>query len=449
MAFAEKNPFDLLDSKQMIDRMSDSHPSTRRLSRGVRRNLICHSFEGGLYMGGTAFLAPDSVMPKMVDTLGGRIWIVALMPALLPAAFAFAGLFVSPFVERLHSFKPWVLFFGVLQRLPYLMTGLILLFAENLDDQLLTIVVLTPIVSGLIGGVTMVAWMEMVTRMIPERVRATGWAARYIMQACIGMGAGAVIHEVLTHIPGREGYAWLHLSTFALLSLSWAAQLPMREVVGHLPSHEQGPMTPYWKYLRTLPKLLKAQPVLLRLIAARFTGMGYLMVFSFLTIHALHMTQRPEADEGHFVTAQSTGTILGSLLAGLLGYVSGGKVLLVLSRLIFIVVCSWLAFTESFAGFLVTYFVLGFGLFLDRVGDLTLAAELCPLERRSTYQALLNFCNLWSFLTTTTLGGLLYAWSASFFSVLATAAGMAILSVLILRTIPEPRTHKRPALTQD
>lgn len=431
-----------------MEAMSDSHPSKRRLSRGVRRNLICHSFEGGLYMGGTAFLAPDSVMPKMVDTLGGRIWIIALMPAILPAAFAFAGLFVSPFVERLHSFKRWVLFFGVLQRLPYLITGLILLFADGLDDHLLTIVVLTPIISGLIGGITMVAWMEMVTRMIPERVRATGWAARYIFQACIGMGAGAVIHAVLTHVPGREGYAWLHLCTFTLLSLSWAAQIPMHEVLGHAPPIPETPLR-YWKYLRTLPRLLGQQPMLLRLIAARFTGMGYLMLFSFLTIHALHLTQRPEADEGHFVTAQSTGTILGSLLAGLLGYVSGGKILLMLSRLILLAVCSWLVFTESFVGFMVTYFVLGFGLFLDRVGDLTLAAELCPQERRSTYQALLNFCNLWAFLIATSLGGLLYAWSASFFSVVITAAVMAVTSILILRVIPEPRIHTRPLLTQD
>lgn len=432
----------------MIPAMSAPLPAPRELNRVVRRNLICHTFEGGLYMGGTAFLAPDSVMPKMAETLGGATWIIALMPALLPAAFAFAGLFVSPFVERLHAFKRWVLLFGVFQRVPYLITGLILMFGKDLDGWLLTLVALTPVVSGLIGGVTMVAWMEMVTRMIPERVRAAGWAARYIFQACIGMVAGAIIHEVLTRIPGREGYAWLHLCTFALLSLSWAAQLPMQEVpLHHLP--HSPPRQPYLSYLRSLPGLLRAQPVLLRLIAARLTGMGYLMVFAFLTIHALRTTGRPEADEGHFVTAQSTGTILGSLLAALLGYVSGGRVLLVLSRIILIVMCGWMAFTESFEGFIITYFVLGFGLFLDRVGDLTLAAELCPIGRRSTYQALLNFCNLWSFLLATSFAGLIYAQTGSFVTVLTAAAFMALGSILILRWIPEPRAKAPPVLPQD
>jgi MFS family permease len=427
--------------------MSDPLPSPRELNRVVRRNLICHTFEGGLYMGGTAFLAPESVLPKMIEALGGPIWVIALMPALLPAAFAFAGLFVSPFVERLHSFKRWVLVFGIFQRLPYLITGLILLLGTNLDGNLMIVVALTPVVSGLLGGVTMIAWMEMVTRMIAERVRATGWAARYILQAIIGMGAGTVIHAVLTQVPGREGYAWLHLATFALLSLSWMAQLPMHEVPLH-PRPQPPSRVDYLSYLRALPGLLGSQPLLVRLIAARFTGMGYLMVFAFLTIHALSTTGRPEADEGFFVTAQSTGTILGSLLAALLGYMSGGRVLLILSRVLLIAMCGWMAINESFEGFLVAYFVLGFGLFLDRVGDLTLAAELCPLERRSTFQALLNFCNLWAFLGATSLGGLVYASTRSFAAVLGLATLFSMASILILRWIPEPRHGSPPVPTQ-
>lgn len=139
------------------------HPHYHKDAHHVRRNFVCHVLEGGLYMGGTAFLAPESVLPKMVQSLGGLPWVIAVMPVLLPAAFAVMGLFIAPVVERLTRFKPWVLGFGLLQRLPYLITGLILLRVEDLDGWLLPLVVLTPLVSGLIGGVTVVAWMEMVT----------------------------------------------------------------------------------------------------------------------------------------------------------------------------------------------------------------------------------------------------------------------------------------------
>jgi MFS family permease len=414
-------------------------PSHQHHPQVVRRNFLCHCLEGGLYMGGLAFLQPETVMPKMVEQLGGRSAIIAIMPALLPAAFAAAGLFVSPVVERLTRFKPWVMFFGLLQRLPYLITGLLLWHAQDARSWLLALVVLTPLASGLVGGVGVVAWMEMVTRMVPERVRAAGWAARYIMQACIGMGAGAVIHQVLTHMPGQRGYAVLHLIAFGFLLLSWLSQAFMRELpAAH---HYHPPVGSYAGYLRGLPALLRAQPLLLRMVAVRFTGMGYLMVVSFLTLHALHTTGRPEADEGHFVSFQNIGTILGSMLAAWLGYHSGGKVLLILSRVVCAVLCVWACLTSSFSGFTAAYFVLGFGLFLDRVGDLTLTAELCPTERRSTLQAVLGFCNVWSLMLATSLGGLIYTFSGSFYLVASAAALLSLVSILILKGVPEPRTR--------
>lgn len=409
-------------------------------SHAVRRNFICHCLEGGLYMGGTAFLAPESVLPKMVETLGGQTWIIAMMPVLLPAASASLGMFVAPIVERLPRYKNWVLFFGMLQRLPYLITGLILLLAKNIEDSwLLPLVVLTPVISGLLGGVTVVAWMEMVTRMVPERVRAAGWAVRYIIQAIIGMVAGAVIHQVLTHFENRVAYAWLHLAVFSLLFVSWLSQIFMQEDVHLRPQPRERTHSSYLDYLRELPGLLRQHPRLIRLIIARFTGMGYLMVVSFLTIHALDVTGHPKEDMGRFVTCQAVGVVLGSLLASWVGYKSGGKILLQASRIICLALCLWVSVTESFIGFMLAYFVLGFGLFLDRVGDLTLAAELCPQERRSTIQSILGFCNVFALLLATTLGGQIYFWTQSFHAVTAAAALMAILSILILYRIPEPR----------
>ena len=406
----------------------------------VRRNFLCHLLEGGFYMGGLAFLSPESVMPKMAETLGARPSLIALMPALLPAAFALLGVFVAPLVERLDRHKPWVLTFGLLQRLPYLITGLILLLAPEIDDRILPIVVLTPVISGVIGGVGVVAWMEMVTRMVPERLRAAGWAARYIMQAGIGMGAGGVIHGILTHHPGREGYGWLHLVTFGFLALSWLSQLPMREPEAAPGGASATPHPSYTAYLFSLPRLVLRQPHLVKFILVRFTGMGYLMLFGFLTVHALSVTGRAEADEGIFVSFQNVGTILGCTLAGWLGYRSGGKVLLLSARALCILVCAWVAFAESFVSFTTAYFLLGFGLFIDRVGDLTLAAELCPPARRATLQSVLGFCNVAAFLAATSLAGLIYQWSShSFPTVAATAGAFAAVSTLILRLIPEPR----------
>lgn len=418
----------------------------------IRRNFVCHCLEGGFYMGGLAFLAPDSVLPKMVDSLGGKAAVIAIMPAVLPAAFAVMGLFVAPVVENLSRLKPWVLTFGFIQRLPYLIAGLLLLYGDQLAGWLLPIVVLTPVVSGLIGGVGVQAWMEMVTRMIPERQRASGWATRYIIQACIGVAAGPAIHMILTRHPGPDGYAMLHLIAFGFLALSFGSQVWMKEFIpSALPPQDRRPA--YSKYLASLPGLLRTRPLLIKLVWARFFGLGYLMILGFLTKHALAVTDRPEPDEGYFVTAQQIGTILGSVLAGWLGNRQGGKVLMITARTVCVLVCLAVCVIQSFPLFVALFFVVGFGLFIDRVGDLTLAAELCPVERRSTLQALLSFCNVFAFMAGTSLAGQVFSHTHSIAAVAGIAAAMAAISILILRRIPEPRhglmsVHTLPPVRQ-
>lgn len=397
-------------------------------------------------MGGMAFLSADAVLPKMVHSLGGGAWIMAMMPMILAAAFSLTQPFAAPLVERLPRLKPWVLVFGLLQRLPYGITGLCLLLGQHLGDQtLLTIVVLTPVASGLIGGVGVVAWMEMVTRMIPQRQRASGWALRYVMQAIIGIAAGPTIHWILTHRPGPDGYATLHLTAFAFLALSYFSQVPMREALACAPdelmAHRPGapPHPSYLAYLGRLPKLLVTTPHLAKLAWVRFTGLGYLMLLGFLGKHALDVTGRPEADEGFFVTFELIGSILGSMLAGWWGNRSGGKVLLITARVVCMIVCVWACLVESYPAFLAAFFIVGFGLFVDRVGDLTLAAELCPVERRSTLQAVLSFCTAIALISASLLSGQIFHLTQSITAVAAAGAALAAVSIVILRRIPEPR----------
>lgn len=417
--------------------MSTEPPTLHR-----QRNFWMHCLEGGFYMAGLVFVSLETVLPSFVKHLGGVDQLIAFMPVVLPATFAALGIFIAPLVERMHRFKPFVCTFGALQRLPYLIAGLIMLLVPMEPHTLLWVVMLCPLISGLVGGIGVNAWMEMVTRMIPPNRRASGWATRYQIANVIGLCAGVVIHQVLTHSPDAQGYAVLHLICFGFLVLSFTAQLFMKEPPDPRPLRLPRPS--YANYLRSLPLLLRSQPHLIRFILARFTGMGYLMMVSFLSIHALHVTGAAEADKGHFVIAQMAGSILGSLTAARLGDRHGGRVVMLIARSLCVVLCISLWFTQSFAGFLATFFVLSFGLFTDRVGDLTFAAELCPYERRPTYQSLLGFCQVICLIAATQLSGTVLEHTHSFHAVIILCAIFSVISVAILWTIPEARMKHHP-----
>jgi len=408
----------------------------------LRRNFWMHCLEGGFYMAGLVFISLETVLPSYVEQLGGQSWLIAAMPVILQATFNVLGVFMAPLVERMHRFKPFVCTFGTLQRLPYLIAGVVMLAFPMSNEALLWVVMLTPLVSGLVGGIAVQAWMEMVTRMIPPGRRAGGWAIRYQVSNVIGLGAGVVVHEVLKQSPDAHGYAVLHLICFGFLLMSLTAQLFMIDPPD--PHPLRLPRPSYLNYLRSLPLLVGSHPHLVRFIFARLTGTGYVMLVSFLSIHALNVTGAPESAKGQFVMAQMGGSIFGSIFAARIGDHHGGRAAMLIARFLCIALCVALWFTQSFAAFLAAFFVLSFGLFTDRVGDLTLVAELCPYERRPTYQAVLGFCHVLCLIAATQLGGIIFRVSGSFHSVVILSAAFSVASLAILRTIPEARMKHHP-----
>lgn len=409
----------------------------------LQRNFWMHCLEGGFYMAGLVFISLETVLPSYVNRLGGPSWLIAFMPVMLQAMFNVMGVFIAPLVERMHRFKPFVCTFGALQRLPYLVAGLVMLLMPLGNHALLWVVMLAPLLSALIGGIGVQAWMEMVTRMVPPKRRASGWAIRYQISNVIGLAAGIVIHQVLSHSPDAHGYGSLHLVCFGFLVLSWTSQLFMIEPPD--PHPLRLPRHTYGNYLRGLPHLVSSQPHLVRFIFARFTGMGYLMMVSFLSIHALKVTSSPESAKGGFVIAQMLGSIAGSIFAARIGDHYGGRAAMLIARSLCLMLCVGLWFTQSFSAFLMAFFVLNFGLFTDRVGDLTLAAELCPYERRPTYQAVLGFCQVICLIGATLLSaGVMEFTSQNFHAVVVLGAIFAIVSIAILSTIPEARMKHHP-----
>src|SRR4051812_36343599 len=181
----------------------------REVRRHFRRNFVAHSLEGGLFMGGVAFLHPQTVAPRMIERLGGPDWMIAAVPILQLVGFYVPSLFLTHLLERLAFLKPFVMGLGVLQRLPYLLMGIALLSARETDRWVLPCVMLTPLLSGLAGGVSITAWREYVAKSIPAPRRASLWASRFVLGGLLGVAAGQGVQLVLGQGSAAQGSAGL------------------------------------------------------------------------------------------------------------------------------------------------------------------------------------------------------------------------------------------------
>lgn len=407
------------------------------------RNYLANGIEGGIYIGGMALLSADSVLPAMIRSLGGPTWLISLMPMMMILGCVWPPLLTAHWIEQMTHVKPLCMVTGFLQRLPVGIAGIFLLTCADTHPELvLAVAALAPLVSGLLFGSSMGAWTELVTRIIPKERRASCWAIRYLVTAVIGVAAGVIVRWVLDEYPGPRGYGLLHLSCFGFLMLSYAVFAMIREMPRplHLTTNGRG----LSENLRSLPTLVRNDLRLRSFMIARVLRSGLFVVSPFLAIHALETTGNSDAYLGQLVSVQMAGAIVGNIVAGYLGDRFGGKRILILARLILAAVALLAAINQAGWGFLVVFFLLGFGTYADRVGGATLSVEICPEDRRPTVMSLMMTISFPSMLAAAAASTALRESCSSLIPAASVTAVCLLTSVAFLWGIPEPRSKIRP-----
>jgi len=403
------------------------------------RNYLAHCIEGGLYMGGLAFLAAETVLPAMVKSLGAPNWLISLMPMMLTLGLGWPSLLTAHWVEQMPRVKPFILLTGFLQRLPYLLAGIALFRSAQLHPQLvLYLVAMAPLISGVITGLNFAAWMHLISRAIPENRRSSAWAIRWILAAFIGLGAGRVIEIVLGRFPGTAGYAMLHLATFGFCMVSYILQTMLHEISPSPRMERQHHRLA--ESLRRLPELLDADRRFRDFLFARVLSMGLYIAVPFLSIHALNTLGKDESYLGALVIAQMIGAILGNGLAGYLGDRHGGKLSLVLARILLVAVFLGAAVNRSQVGFSLIFFVFGLAFYLEQVGNSTLSLDICPEDRVPTYISLVSAITSPSMVVAAAISTTVQGLTGGILPAALLSAGTVALSIPFLVRIKDPRT---------
>ncbi len=407
------------------------------------RNFLAHGLDGGLFIGGMAFLSGAVVAPKMMQSLGGPTWLTAAMPQILAAGAMIPPLLTAPWIERLVRIRPLLLTLGVFQRLPYLIVGLLLLLwgAGCPAGLLVAAVALCPLLSGLFAGSGHTAWQEFVANAIPPHRRSSVWATRNVISSVIGLAAGGAVLSVLDRFPGSRGYGVLHLITFAFLVASYIAFTFTREIPN--PRSRPHRSAGLGEVLADIPGILHADKRFRLYLLSRGFQVGMLIMIPFMSIFALERLGWADSKLGVLVLGQMAGAITGNLLAAWVGDRWGGKRVLLISKGACLGVCLAMPWAQTPAAFFALFFLFGAGHFCNQVGNLTLAVELCHLDRRIRYLAAVSGTALISMAVTWALSTLLWQVSGGNFITVALAGAAAVaVSSLLLTFVQEPRSQR-------
>lgn len=356
------------------------------LARHGSRNFWVNVLDGTTFIFGISMLSRFTVLPLFVERLGGGALIQGLIPTIFYVGWLLPGLFMVPLVKSMPRRKPLILFATLFERLPFLVLGLVLLFAPDLPNPtLLTIFFVLFIVYAFGAGFTSTAWQDFVARIIPKQ----RWGLFFGLQN----GTGGILGVVGAWIATRLLADWAFPQSVGLLALGcFSAQIVSYLFLASTiePPQAAAPRQPWREFLGGIMPLLRRDAMFRRYLFCRTAiALGF-VGHSFLTAALLNRFVVPDAQIGVLTGVLLAAQALADVGLGWMADRWGHKQVLELSTVLGMLALVVAIVAPSSAWFYLIFVLTGAAQAGYTLSGFTLIFAFSSPEERPTYIGVAN-----------------------------------------------------------
>lgn len=347
------------------------------------------------------------------------------MPMASSLGYSIGPILTAHWLDRKADFVPVLRSALPASRLPLLLTALTLWLAGT-SRLSLWMVVGGSVAYGVIGGLSIGAWQQLVAKTTPPAERPSLFAHRYLFSNLLGLVMGWLVIAVLSHLPGTNGYALLYLVAFFGASISYQLITRVSEPRG---DPHTGIERSFLQNLRGLPQVFSADRRLQLYLLTAILVNAHLMFIGFLGGHARTVLGVGESYLGTLTSSQMAGAAVGTFFVSRLGNRLGPRALLLTSRALFMLVAMGaLVATHDYA-FRLLFGLYGMAFFVNLVGHNTITLALMPQGRSSSVLAVFSLALVPSMLASGELGAFL--WQRGGMGYVAGTAAIALFAALL------------------
>jgi MFS family permease len=374
----------MTQSEAVVER-SSTVPMVEQVPPHWRRNFAANFVDVLFFSLALAFASMSTIMPVFIRQLGGSALIVGLVPAIVQTGQLLPPLFAAPYIAPLARKLPFLLKVTLGERLPWpiLAVGCIVL-APRSPTAMLVLAMCSLAIFGLAGGIALPAWMDIVTRVTPLRMRGRlfGWSGA--LSGLLGVGGGLGAERILATWAFPYNFAACFAAASVCMLVSFVALAMLREP--H--EEEQIASVPLRAYVRQLPALLQRDRDFSIFIVVRILGALAGMAVALVVIYATEQRGLPPSVVGRFTAVMLGTQVITTPLFGTLADRHGYK-----ASLQFALLAQALAMALSIVVTTVAGFALVFGLVGAMTGllfgtTLNMVVEFAPPTERVTYLGL-------------------------------------------------------------
>ena len=406
----------------------------------VRHNVLALGADFSLFLIGLSFASQSTILPAFAETLGASNVVIGAIPALMTVGWFLPSLLFAGHTETLRHRLPFVLRWTVWERVPFVAMALLAFFVAGPAPALAKALLLALLLlTTTVGGILMPAWMDIVGRTIPTRLRGRFFGITSLVGSAGGMLGTLFTAWVLGAVAAPASYGWCFVAAAACMGLSYVALTLTREPAVAAPA----PAVGLRAYLQRIPGLLRRDRNFRRFLVARGFGAGATMAPAFYTVYALRALGAEPWQVGAFTSVLLSGQIAGNLVLGWLADRWGHRVVLAVG-VAAVVLASAIALGAASLDVYAAVFALT-GVFhaATSVSNLNVLLEFAPTEaERPTYVGLGTSAIGPVVFAAPLLGGLI-ADHAGFTAVFALGGILGAIGLtLLLWRVHDPR-HQR------
>jgi len=351
-------------------------------------NFVVNLVERAFVTLGMSMVSVTTLLPLLLMELTSSKVVIGLAPAIFMVGTMVPQLFTANYTESLPYKRPFVSRFALLGgRLPYLLiAGVVWVGAVDYPGATLALIYLLFAIAGFSNGIVIPAWLDLIAKVIPLRLRGLFFGIGNGLGALLGVAGGLLAGHILSTLAFPANFALCFLLAFVALTISWVGVSLTREPRSSNPKAA----TRLGNYLRHMPALLKHNPNYVRYLVSQGmatlagTGTGFLILYAQETYGLL-------GSQVGALTALLVGTqAVANLIWGMVGDRVGHKTVLSCGAL-----CIACAITLTWVGgayrwIWPAFLLLGAGAAANSVSAMSIVLEFGRPEERPTYIGLTN-----------------------------------------------------------
>jgi len=410
----------------------------------LRRNVLALGLDYGLFMVGLAFASQTTILPAFAAWLGAPNVVIGAIPAVMTLGWFLPQLFMAAHTATLPRKLPFVIRWTLFERLPFPALALVaFLLAERAPALALTLTLLMLLMTTVIGGVLMPAWLDIIARAVPARLRGRLFGLSALGAGLVGFGASALTAHALATLPPSAGYGLCFVGSSVCMVLSYIALLYVREPPG-------GPVAPpvaLRAHLARVPGLLRRDRNLSWFLAARACAIVGQMATGFYTVYALTAWQAPASQPAVFTGLLVAGTVAGTLAFAWLADHAGHR-LVILAGMAATLAANVVALASpTLSTYGLVLVLAGVQQAAFSVSNMAVLLEFSPSVDEHPIYVGLGMTSLAPFAFAAPLAAGLLADALGFRAVFGMASVGSVVGLTMLATlVRDPRTVTRPAV---